>query len=160
LQHVEGVDPLHLAALADFIARATQISGDGYSVSVPAIFSSDPASTPPPSAQLLGLLNGRYVVSEFDVAAPGLRLVHQLAATRMYENSLAQPQARRAGGAAAQVEGWSPTRIVVRAAGPGLLLMSELAYPGWERLSIRNECRLKLWTADCAVCGSGPAHRW
>jgi hypothetical protein len=132
LQHVEGVDPLHLAALADFVARATQISGHAYCVSVPAIFSSDPASTPPPSALLLGLLNVRYVVSDFDVAAPGLRLVQQFAATRIYENSLAQPRAWLAGGAAAEVEEWSPDRIVVRAAGPGLLILSEVAYPGWE----------------------------
>ena len=132
LQHVEGVDPLHLTALADFVAQATHISADGYSVSVPAIFSRDPASTPLPSAQLLGLLNARYVVTEFDVAAPGLRLVQQFATTRIYENSLAQPRAWLAGGATAEVEAWSPDRIVVRAEGPGLLILSEVAYPGWE----------------------------
>jgi len=54
LQHVEGVDPLYLTAMADWVARATHITGSGYSVSVPAVFSTDPAQTPPLDAPLLG----------------------------------------------------------------------------------------------------------
>ncbi|MEP7356762.1 MAG: hypothetical protein ABI847_05945 [Anaerolineales bacterium] len=115
LQHVEGVDPLHLAALADFVAAATHIHASGYSVSVPALYSRDGSSTPAPEAEALGWLNVKYVAAQFDVQAGGLTLVKQFGATRIYENTLVHPRAWLEGGSAQVVE-WSPNRIVVRTA--------------------------------------------
>ncbi len=131
LQHVEGVDPLHLATLARFVEQATQIIPTEYSVSVPARYSRDRATTPLPDAEMLGRLNVRYLVAEFDVTTPGFKLVQQFEATRIYENELAQPRAWLADGGSAQVEDWSPDHMAVRATGPGLLVLSEIAYPGW-----------------------------
>ena len=131
LQHVEGVDPLHLQQLADFVARASHITGSGYSVSVPAIFSTDPVNTPAPDARLLGQLNVRYVASAFDLSAPGLTLREHFDATQIYENEAVRPRVWLDGGTAT-IDQWSPNRIAIQAHGPGLLVLSEVAYPGWQ----------------------------
>jgi hypothetical protein len=130
LQHLEGVDPLHLAALAGFVADATSIHGSGYSVSVPAIFSGAEAAAPPPNARLLGLLNVRYIAASFDVTATDLVLVQRFGTTRIYEDRLAQPRAWL-GGQPVEALNWSPDRIELSAQGPGLVVLSEVVYPGW-----------------------------
>ena len=131
LQHVEGVDPLYLTALADFVARATHLSGAGYSTSVPAIYSNNPAQTPAVDARLLGQLNVKYVAAAFDLSAAGLSLIGQFGTTRIYENEFARPRAWLEGGRAA-VTDWSPNRISIAATGPGRLVLSEVVYPGWQ----------------------------
>ncbi len=131
LQHVEGVDPLHLSALAAYVQRATNIGDGSYSVSVPAEFSRD-AATPTPDAALLGTLNVRYFAAEFDIDAPELTLVQQFGDTRIYENSLVRPRVWLSEGGTAKLTDWSPDRLVVQANGPGTLVLSEVAYPGWQ----------------------------
>lgn len=155
LQHVDGVNPLQLASSVKFIEAAIGVRARGYSVTVPAFESDDPnvgVSTlnaeAIPDAPGLGLLNVKYVAAEFPIHAPGLTLVQTFGQTRVYENTEFVTRARvvfparaPAGGQGisvwveagqAEVQTWSPNRIVVQADGPGTLLLSEVMVPGWE----------------------------
>jgi len=70
----------------------------------------------------------------------GLVLEQQFGSTRLYRNLQAlprawvQPENSPLGESVQPVEltGWHPDRISLRAAGPGLLVLSEVAYPGWQ----------------------------
>lgn len=137
LQHAEGVDPLHLAPYSDLMARATGIPVLGYSVAVPFFFVEDPVVesarvriAASPDARLLGLLNVKYVASEFPIESPGFALAQTFGRTRVYENELFHPRVWIDGGTAVVSE-WSPNRITIRVEGQGQLVVSEIAYPGW-----------------------------
>ncbi|MFM8322082.1 MAG: hypothetical protein ACKOC5_14315, partial [Chloroflexota bacterium] len=142
LQLADGVDPLQLSAYVDFMRQASGVPGVGYSVTLPPFAGGDPrhdnAAYSPDAAQL-GLLNVAYVLAEFDLHAPGLELLDRVGTTRIYRNREARPRAwiqpadAALGAAYRRVErlDWSPDRISLKAAGPGLLVLSELDYPGW-----------------------------
>jgi hypothetical protein len=142
LEQADGVDPLQLAAYAGFMQAATGVPRQGYSVTVPPFASGSPKVDNIgyiPQADLLGLLGVRYVLSEFDLQSEQLRMVRRFGETRLYENPLArplawvQPEDSPIGEDLRPVigEAWQPNQIVVKAAGPGLLVLSEMAYPGW-----------------------------
>jgi hypothetical protein len=134
LQHAEGVDPLYLADYADFIARASGIPFSGYSVVVPAWVDDETqamTATTAPDARLLGLLNVKYVATQFPLQTPGFALAQTFDDVRVYENAFARPRAWMDEGQA-EILFWSPNRIVVRATGPGRLILSEIVYPGWQ----------------------------
>jgi hypothetical protein len=137
LQHVDGVDPLQLAAFVKFAEAAAGVKARGYSVTVPAFESDDLAAanaSAKPDVEKLGLLNVKYVAAEFPLDAPELTLAQTFGRTRVYENTAARPRAWVEGQtiAPADVGEWSPNRITIHARGPGLLVLGEAAYPGWE----------------------------
>lgn len=142
LQLADGVDPLQLTDYVDFMETASGVPASGYSVALPPFRSGEPASdnaayTPDPV--LLGWLNVKYVLAEFDLQAPGLAALGQYGSTRVYENSQVlprawvQPEEVEIGLQARPVESldWNPEWIEVEVIGPGLLVLSEIAYPGW-----------------------------
>jgi hypothetical protein len=132
LQHVDGVDPLHLASLSDFMARASGLPVTKYSVTVPSYVDHDAETLAgSPDAGLLGLLNVKYVASEFPLSVAGLSLVKTFDQTFIYQNDFFHPRAWIEEQGSAQVTLWSPDRIEVQADGAGLLVLSEVAYPGW-----------------------------
>jgi hypothetical protein len=132
LQHVDGVDPLHMASLSDFMARASGLPVTQYSVTVPSYVDHDAEILAgSPDAGLLGLLNVKYVASEFPLNVAGLSLVKTFGQTYIYQNDLVRPRAWIEGQGSAQLSFWSPDRIEVQADGAGLLVLSEVAYPGW-----------------------------
>lgn len=135
LQHIDGVNPLHLASAARFIERASGVPRAGYTVTLPPFASEDLATANAsvmPDAHLLGLLNVKYVAAEFDLNVPQLRLVQTFGRTRIYENAAWKPRAWMEGDAPAELVAWSPNRIKIRAEGPGRLVLSEADFPGWE----------------------------
>jgi hypothetical protein len=86
-----------------------------------------------PDPTRLGLLNVRFVLSEFDLAVSGLEFRDQIGETRVYENVHAvgpawvqAPDAPLGTGflQPAELE-WSPNRRVLKAEGPGWLVLSE-----------------------------------
>jgi hypothetical protein len=84
-------------------------------------------------------LNVRYIAAEFDVQADGLQLEKQFGSTRLYRNLQAAPRLwlQTDPSADASVEMpelilWKPERIDIQAQGPGLLVLSEIVYPGWQ----------------------------
>ncbi len=126
------------------MAAATGVPQAGYSVTIPPFASGDPArdnAAYTPDARLLGLLNVRFVAAGNDLHAEGLRLVRRFGRTRLYENAFAlgpawvqppqAPPGEQAVPLPAEAVTWSPNRVTVQAEGPGLLVLSEIAYPGW-----------------------------
>ncbi|MGH2522937.1 MAG: YfhO family protein [Anaerolineales bacterium] len=134
LQHTDGVDPLYLSTYAEFMARASGLPLQGYSVTVPSFVEENAeALAASPDARLLGLLNVKYVAAEFPINVPGLTLVQTFGDMRIYENGLARPRAWvEPGMSQAAILERSPNRMVVQATGPGQLVLSEIAYPGWQ----------------------------
>lgn len=142
LQLADGVDPLQLASYVAFMQAATGVPSTGYSVTLPPFASGDPATANAayrPDAALLGRLNVSYVAAEFDLPVEGLQLEAQFGATRLYRNLRAAPRAwlQPLDAGVSQelplpkLQMWSPERIEIQAQGPGLLVLSEIAYPGW-----------------------------
>ena len=134
LELADGVDPLQVASYAAFMRQASGVPHDGYSVTLPS-FNGDVATanaTYLPDPEMLGLLNVRYVVAEFDIGTDGLTLVNQFGGTRVYENTFDRGRAWLEGGGGEISVSWSPNQITVAANGPGLLVLSEVWYPGWQ----------------------------
>jgi hypothetical protein len=142
LQQADGVDPLQLQSYVDFMKAASGVPWSGYSVTVPPFASGQPAvdNAPyQPDPERLGLLNVRYVAAAFDLDLDGLALLKRFGDTRLYENEEAHlrawvyPQDSRIGSPLRDVDQitWSPECIEIAASGPGLLVLSEVAYPGW-----------------------------
>jgi len=133
---------LQLQSYVDFMGPATGVPFTGYSVTMPPFGEGDPAGANAayqPDPRLLGLLNVRYVAAGFDLQVAGLALCASFGETRLYENLSVAPRAWiEPGGApagqppaAVDLVDWSPERIQLQAQGPGVLVLSELAYPGW-----------------------------
>jgi hypothetical protein len=142
LELADGVDPLQLAAYAGFMDKASGVPRKGYSVTVPPFATGDPPTDNmyyQPDPDLLGWLNVSYVVAAFDFEVDGLRLLQQFGGTRIYANDLVRPRSwvqpdtkiSREKFEPVQVIDWEPNRVEVHATGPGVLVFSEIAYPGW-----------------------------
>ena len=142
LQLADGVDPMQLQSYVSFMQAATGVPWTGYSVAVPPYSSGQPQSDNAsyrPDPVLLGLLNVRFVASEFDLPVEGLALLSRFGETRLYENQMAlprawvQPEDTPVGDQIRPVErlSWEPSHIDMAAEGPGLLVLSEVDYPGW-----------------------------
>lgn len=142
-EQADGVEPLQWAPYVAFMAEATGVPAAGYYVTLPAF---DDGQTERanqsymPDAVRLGLLNVRYVASEFDLLIVGMEMVGIFGETRLYENRLARPRAwvqSETSEVSAEIQPadvlqYRSNRIVVRAAGPGRLVLAEMAYPGWQ----------------------------
>jgi hypothetical protein len=142
LELADGVDPLQGYAYSHYMREATGVPFLGYSVTLPPFASANLAednAAYTPDARKLGLLNVKYIVSAFSLAEDGLVLLARFGQTRVYRNAQAMPRAwvqlpDAPPGQAVQSEPWlieRPNWIIVKAKGPGLLVLSEMAYPGW-----------------------------
>jgi len=140
LEQTGGVEPLQLERYAVFFSLASGVPADGYSVSLPPyrgeVVSTNAAARP--EVARLSLLNARYLLSDFDLHIPGLDYVDQMGPTRIYANPSAIGEAwiqvdRLLGqGDLAPVPiHWTPNRVEIQADGPGILVLSEIAYPEW-----------------------------
>ncbi len=141
LELADGVDPLQLSAYQAYMEGATGVPSSGYSVTLPPYANGDPAKDNQvylPDPERLGLLNVRYIASDFALECEDLVLRQQFGDTRIYENQRAYPRAwvqAETGvqtAEAATVTSWTPDQVRVSADGPGMLVLSEIEYPGWE----------------------------
>lgn len=141
LELADGVDPLQLAAYSEFFARASGVPLENYSVTLPAFASGDPRhdnAAYRPNAELLGWLAVNRVVSAYPLQGD-LLLRNQIGDTYLYDNPNARPLAWIQTGGTQVAEQWSAVRILARhpnqialsVTGPGLVVLSEIAYPGW-----------------------------
>ncbi len=133
-----GVDPLVLASYIDFMKKASGLWWDAYTVVVPPL---DPDNLfanrqAVPRADLLGLLNVVYVVAEFPLPERAdFTLWAQQDGLWVYRNPQARPRAwveQGNGWRPVDALQWAPNRITITASGPGDLVLSEMAYPGWQ----------------------------
>ncbi len=128
LQQADGVNPMQIADVSRYMQTATGVMCKGYSVTVPC-FDDDVNKAninAAPNAKLLGDLNVRYIVSEFDLRGDGFVKRDQIGSTRIYENTFDAGRVR--GG---KIISWSPNRIVIAPDGAGRVILSEVWYPGW-----------------------------
>jgi hypothetical protein len=139
LELADGVSPLQLTSYRDTMAAATGFSSEPYSVTLPPFPDGETRSNwgPTIDAGALGMLNVDRLISAYPLQASGLTLLAQEDGQWVYGNTLARPRAwvEMAGAAAwRHVEGleWTPNRLRVQAVGPGRLVLSEIAYPGWQ----------------------------
>jgi hypothetical protein len=97
LESADGADPLYLQSYDSFMMLASGVDRQRYGVTVPAMEGGgeigrvNENATPDPD--LLGLLNVRFVASEFVMRAEGLKPVGQFGSTYLYENVRWLPRA-------------------------------------------------------------------
>lgn len=143
LQLADGVDPLQLQSYVEFMQIATKVPWNGYSVTVPPFATGNPETDNAdfePDPAMLGLLNVGFVASEFDLEQEPLELVSKFGSTRLYRNKEAFPRAwiqRESADLGERVKPvelvyWSPEKIEIQGQGPGLVVLSEVDYPGWQ----------------------------
>jgi hypothetical protein len=142
-QLVDGVDPLQLTTYVRFMEEATGVPVPGYSVTQPPFASGDPAVDNQhwiPDAQKLGYLNVKYVIAEFPLDGSQLQMLARFGETRVYVNPFVLPRGWMQEGSSLLGKNirsvdWlalSPNLIQIQAKGPGMLVLSEVVYPGWE----------------------------
>jgi hypothetical protein len=143
LQLADGIDPLQLSAYAKFMDKATGVPATGYSVTLPPFASGDPQKDNEffiPDARQLGLLNVKYIAAAYNLNSDGLNLIAQFGETRIYENQFVlprawvQPTGSQVGSniQTATIDKYEPDEVEITGQGPGLLVLSEVEYPGWQ----------------------------
>jgi hypothetical protein len=140
LELVDGIDPLQLSSYVDYVNHAANLLTNQYSVTLPAFDTGNieiDNSNIKPDAEAFGLLNTRYMVSAFPVEEEGWELEKSTDKSFIYRNNLVRGWAWIENNG--QVRNSSIPRITranneitVEAEGPGLLVISEVNYPGWE----------------------------
>lgn len=135
IESANGLDPLQLESYASFMSEASGIPVTSYSISLPPLTGSDDPATAnadyTPNAEFLGLLNVKHVVAAFQIDASGLRLTKRINGIYIYTNEFFRPRAWMENGAEVQIVDWNYNGIKLIAEGPGLLVLSEISYPGW-----------------------------
>jgi hypothetical protein len=140
IELASGVDPVQLSPYVEFMQLASGVPSSGYHVTIPPFANGNPQEDNrlyQPRADLLGLLNVRYVLSAFPVDAAGLEQISIQDGTYIYLNQLAYPRAwvEQGGvltGQQVTIVQFSPNQWIVQAQGPGVLVLSEIVYPGWQ----------------------------
>ncbi len=142
IESVDGVDPFQLADYAAFMRAAAGVDTTGYSVTVPP-FAQDAEGedvllslrTVRPDLERLGILNVRYVAAAYPMEMDGLTPLGEWDGVYLYQNESALPRVFVRGEGAemreASLAEWTPNRIVIKARGPGLLVLSEVYDPDW-----------------------------
>jgi Bacterial membrane protein YfhO len=142
IEMASGVDPLQLRSYVDYMAEASGVPQNGYSVAVPPLMGDDPSMANAqyiPNPKLLGYLNVSYILSGYPLEVNGLKLVERFKSTWLYQNMQARPRAwvqpvdALFGEDIRLVNNFRtlPNQINLEADGPGLLVLSEINYPGW-----------------------------
>lgn len=146
IELADGIDPLQLAGYVDFMEEASGVTIDGYSVTLPPFENGNPTrdnQSAKPNPELLGLLNVKYVVAEYDINVDGLEFVAKFDQSYLYKNqywlprvwlqSLDEPIGTNISSVADIY--WSPNRIQISLEPCDenqRLFLSELYYPGWQ----------------------------
>ncbi len=142
IELADGIDPLQLQSYVNFMKQASGVPVGGYSVTLPPFATGDPLDDNKnysPDAIALGVLNVKFIVSNFDLHSNGLEEKGIFGTTRLYENKLLLPRAWVQPDTSpigqnitpAQILIYTPNQIQLDAKGPGLLVLSEINYPGW-----------------------------
>jgi hypothetical protein len=138
LELADGVNPLQLSSYHDYLQRATGFEREGYGVTLPPYPGGDPKKSwiPDLDPDLLSRLNVAYVVSDYALTDVDLKSMDSAEVAHLYEIANPRPRAwvetDEFSWTRAEVMRWSPNQIKVQAEGPGLLVLSENAYPGWQ----------------------------
>ncbi len=142
LELSDGIDPLQLSAYDGFIRKAAGLPEDGYSVTLPPYKTGDPAVANigiKPDAELFGLLNVKYLISAFPISSEAWVFLGGVDDTYIYENPSAMGWAWVETSESGEKDPKrvsnitrTANRIALEADGPGVLVLSEINYPGWQ----------------------------
>lgn len=129
------------------MAEASGVNESGYFVTIPPFKTGNPKNDNKdyePDPFLLGLLNVKYIVSEFEMKVEGLTGVETIADSHIYINNQFLPRAwvqeddllsskelSSEKISPARIVKLSPNKIHLETEGPGTLVLSEINYPGW-----------------------------
>ncbi len=142
IEMVSAINPLQLADYSSWMLAASGASSLGYSVAVPPLSDTDLFNSNRSNqidAEKLGLLNVKYVISNYAIANSELIEKWSDNSAWVYENRQVMPRAWvetvSANGqkitAPANMLQLQPGEIIIEAEGPGNLVLSEVGYPGW-----------------------------
>ena len=155
IQLADGVNPLQMRSYWEFMADAVGFESDTYSVTLPPFPDGNPSS--PQVRELdtvkLGMLNIGTILSAYPLENQGLELQSQENGTYIYANPNLRPRAWVEPAAKEESIEWreveaiqhSANKIDITAIGPGLLVLSELDYPGWEALVDGEKTQIKTY---------------
>jgi len=144
LELIDGVNPLQLKNYSEYMAQASGTNSAGYSVTIPNFATGEPETdnlNARIDTEMLGLLNGKYIVSAFEMEHPRLVEIWQQGSTWIYENLDALPRAwvqdtdaQPGDGIVGEVhiDRREAGLVTAQATGPGLIVFSIPDYPGWE----------------------------
>jgi len=143
IQLVDGVDPLQIAKYSEFMELATGVTVQGYNVSIPPFETGNPESDNlnyVPDLEFLGLLNTRYIISEFNIHASGFHETNEFDGSKIYQNNHEFPRAwvQKSDSVYTrdyknvEIISYGPNKIEIQGSGPGQLVLSEIDYPGWQ----------------------------
>ncbi|MBI9034941.1 MAG: YfhO family protein [Bacteroidales bacterium] len=142
MELADGIDPLQLISYNNYMEKASGVPNDGYSVTIPAFNNGEPEvdnSQYTPNAELLGKLNVKYILSEFDLEIVGFKYIESYQGTRIYENLFYLPRAwiqetKQAAGmkkTSVPVINETCNGYYVEIEGEGHLVLSDIYFPGW-----------------------------
>ena len=145
LELADGVDPMQIASYAEYMKNASGVSREGYYVSIPPFANGKPERdnmSAVPDSELLGLLNVKYILSEFELDVDGFLPIDVNGIPKIYRNEMVMPRAwlEDADGGSVISSNWREVKVIsktantlqIEAEGPGKLVISEIYYPGWQ----------------------------
>lgn len=134
LELADGINPLQLASYSAYMSRAAGYVEERYSVTLPPFPTGDPVVEWgfKPDLELMGNVAVSQIVSAYPISDSNLVLESEQEGRFYYSNPLAKPLAWIDGGGHVELLERTPNRITVEATGPGTLVSTEIAYPGWE----------------------------
>lgn len=138
----DGVNPMQIASYTNYFSTASGVLFTGYSVTMPPFATGNPETDNRnyyPDPVKLGFLNVKFVVSDFPIEVPDLEQVVASTKNFIYENLSYMPRAwvqplksmDKQKIVDAQIISLRPNQITIEASGPGVLILSEVDYPGW-----------------------------
>lgn len=140
INQINGIDPIQLEKYVDYFERLSNISIDGYSVTLPPFDSANPAIDnidSCPNIDLLQELNTKYVVSSFELSNCNLgnfefidnQYVYEITAIDNYVRSYDCEDNKFS----FRILKYTPNQIILNGNScGGILEFSEINYPGWE----------------------------
>ena len=150
----DGVNPLQLASYWEYMADAAGFEAGEYSVTLPPYPEGDPSA--PWDVNLdgdaLGLLAVTHVVSSFSIRGSGIQIASVRNGLSVYEITDSRPHAWVAEDAGDPGGAWhAPSRLVrtpnvitASAEGPGMIVFSEIVYPGWRAVVDGSPARIEV----------------
>jgi len=105
---------------------------------------------------LVDRLGVKYVISKNEISGKGLELV-QSKGHKVYRNSGARPRVFfEEGGGKAEMVDYGPDKVVVRAEGPGTLVLADTNFPGWRAMAGEEEMKILPGLLRKVEIGEGP----
>lgn len=140
----DGVNPLQLSTYREYMETAVGLDAGAYDVTLPSFPEGNP-STPwgfQVDRDALGRLNVEWIASEYPLEDDSLTPFGIVDGVYLYrlEGSRTRSWMERGSSENGQewqppsITQWTPNWIRLQASGPGVVVLSEVAYPGWRVL--------------------------